>query len=129
LNKREFLKYLGLFSLGLLSFPFLKTLTFLSKPLPKKIYLSKEELLKVKEIYFGEEFLLVKKGSEYVAFSRKCPHLGCKLNYDPEKEQIVCPCHKSKFTLLGKYLEGPAKKDLRELKIELSDEGLTLELS
>jgi len=129
LNKRGFLKYLGFFTLGFLSLPLLKSLSYLSKPAPKKIYLSKEELSKIKEIHLSEEYLLVRRGKNFRAFSRRCPHLGCKVNYHPEEELIICPCHKSRFNLEGKYLSGPAKKDLKELPLELKDEGLILELS
>ncbi len=112
-----------------MSVPFLKSLSFLSKPAPKKVFLSKDELSKIKEVYFGEEYILVVKSGNYFAFSRKCPHLGCKLNYDPQKERIVCPCHQSKFTLSGKYIEGPAKRDLKILPFELNEKGLFLEIS
>jgi len=115
--------------LGFLSVPFFKNLSFLSKPAPKKIFLSKDELSKIKEIHLGEDFILVKKGQRYFVFSRRCPHLGCNLNYDPEKEWIVCPCHKSKFTLTGEYIEGPAKRDLKPLPFELNERGLSLEIS
>lgn len=129
MNRRSILKFLSFLFLGSLSLTGLKTLSFLSKPAPKKIFLNKNELEKVDKLHLYDEFILVKENKKFLIFSRKCPHLGCKLNYDPSKELIVCPCHQSKFSLGGKYLEGPAKKDLKELPFELKEDGLSIEIS
>lgn len=129
MNRRDFFKTVGLAFLGFLGILSLRTLTFLSKPSPKKIFISKEELEKINVLHFYEEIILVKREGSFSVYSRRCPHLGCKLNYDPEKELIVCPCHQSKFNLLGKYLEGPAKKDLKRLPFEFKEEGLSIEIA
>jgi len=42
--------------------------------------------------------------------SRKCPHLGCNVNY--KNNEFVCPCHNSRFNIEGHVLEGPATSDL-----------------
>lgn len=129
MNRRDLLKTVGLAFLGFLGILSLRTLTFLSKPSPKKIFISKGELEKIKVLHLYEEIILVKREGSFSVYSRRCPHLGCKLNYDPEKELIVCPCHQSKFNLLGKYLEGPAKKDLKRLPFEFKEEGLSIEIT
>lgn len=129
MNRRDFFKTVGLAFLGFLGILSLRTLTFLSKPSPKKIFISKGELEKINVLHFYEEIILVKREGSFSVYSRRCPHLGCKLNYDPEKELIVCPCHQSKFNLLGKYLEGPAKKDLKRLPFEFKEEGLSIEIA
>ena len=40
--------------------------------------------------------------------TRTCPHNGCRLNYNSNDNQFVCPCHASKFNLKGDCLSGPA---------------------
>jgi cytochrome b6-f complex iron-sulfur subunit len=47
-------------------------------------------------------------------FSAVCPHLGCLINR-LDKNQLVCPCHGSRFSAEGKVFEGPSGKDLLEL--------------
>ena len=37
-----------------------------------------------------------------------CPHNGCRLNYNSNSQQFICPCHNSKFNLEGTCLQGPA---------------------
>ena len=49
------------------------------------------------------------------AFSRKtprCPHLGCKLVWNPNEQTWDCPCHGSRFEESGDLLDNPAKRDL-----------------
>lgn len=43
---------------------------------------------------------------------RKCPHRGCLVDYNKEKNEFICPCHGSTFNIEGKLLKGPATKDL-----------------
>lgn len=47
-----------------------------------------------------------------VAVSRICTHLGCRINYQEERQVIECPCHQSRFTPKGRRIAGPAEKDL-----------------
>lgn len=128
MNRRDFLKTLGFFSIGLSLYVVYKNLTHLSRPPSKRIYLSTEELKRFGRLYLGDEFILIKKDNDFSVYSRRCPHLGCKLNYDPVEELIICPCHKSKFNLDGRYLEGPAKRDLNRLSFDLKDTGLQIDL-
>lgn len=46
------------------------------------------------------------------AVSRRCTHLGCRLNFIEKENNLLCPCHSSRFTARGKRLSGPANKDL-----------------
>lgn len=41
----------------------------------------------------------------------KCPHLGCRMIYHPEKRIWECPCHGSCFDDIGHVLNGPAVRD------------------
>lgn len=43
--------------------------------------------------------------------SARCPHLGCKLSWNPAENTWECPCHGSRFNHSGQLLNGPAQKD------------------
>jgi len=47
----------------------------------------------------------------FVALSAVCTHLGCIVEYDPQKE-IWCPCHAAFFDLRGNVKSGPAPRPL-----------------
>lgn len=51
------------------------------------------------------------------AVSRKCTHLGCRLNYKEKEQLLLCPCHQSRFTVAGKRISGPAQKDLPTFRV------------
>jgi cytochrome b6-f complex iron-sulfur subunit len=52
-----------------------------------------------------------------------CTHLGCLTAWDPDLNQIACPCHGSKFNRDGVKVAGPAPKPLPWLKTWLSEDG------
>ena len=41
-----------------------------------------------------------------------CTHLGCLYKWEPSTVRFECPCHGSKFTADGFYIEGPAPRSL-----------------
>ncbi len=43
-----------------------------------------------------------------------CPHMGCRLKYNPDEESFDCPCHGSRFDKEGRLLDGPAQTDCRK---------------
>lgn len=43
--------------------------------------------------------------------SARCPHLGCKLSWNPVENSWECPCHGSRFNHSGELLGGPAQTD------------------
>ena len=42
-----------------------------------------------------------------------CPHMGCRLEWNPDEESYDCPCHGSRFDREGRLLDGPAQTDCR----------------
>ena len=58
-----------------------------------------------------------------LAYSAVCPHTGCDVSeWNPEKRNLVCPCHSSEFDPRDKarVLNGPAEKRLAILPLTLS---------
>lgn len=40
-----------------------------------------------------------------------CPHMGCRLIWNPEEQTYECPCHGSRFDKEGHLLDDPAQTD------------------
>ena len=44
---------------------------------------------------------------DFIALSDTCPHLGCKVHWQPTQRQFFCPCHNGAFDAQGKGISGP----------------------
>jgi Rieske Fe-S protein len=67
-----------------------------------------------------------KKDMPYLAFSGKCPHLGCAFKWRKHKvlgQVFLCPCHLSIYDASGKVLDGPAPRPLDMLPVQVSASG------
>ena len=102
--------------IGALLYPFLRFVDF---PLPKKPRRIKiDKVLLPGNYLLEEEFALFETPDGPVAVTRTCTHLGCRLDFSEAENLLVCPCHQSKFTTLGKRVDGPAKRDLAMYSVE-----------
>lgn len=90
-----------------------------------------ESIYKGKDIEFGDEggrvIWVNNQNVPFVAFSGKCPHLGCgyKWRNVPKlgKQVFICPCHLSFFEVAGKVMGGPAPRPLDVLPIQVTESG------
>jgi cytochrome b6-f complex iron-sulfur subunit len=65
--------------------------------------------------------ILLRDQDGFLALSLVCPHLGCQVN--PEESGFACPCHGSQFGNQGQLVRGPAASGLRELRLEMGEDG------
>ncbi len=57
----------------------------------------------------------VEAAGNLVRFTKKrCPHLGCALQWNAQERSWDCPCHGSRFDQEGHRLNGPATGDLKK---------------
>ena len=47
--------------------------------------------------------------TDFLALSSTCPHLGCRVHWEPHNERFFCPCHNGAFAPDGKPIAGPPK--------------------
>jgi cytochrome b6-f complex iron-sulfur subunit len=69
-------------------------------------------------VRFYDDAIVVTEKGQVAAFSPVCPHLGCHINR-VEGDELVCPCHGSRFSLRGQLMHGPATHSLQPLAFEL----------
>ncbi len=70
---------------------------------------------------------VVKHGDgSIVAFGPQCTHLGCAYHWEEGKNDFLCPCHSSVFSVDGKVLSGPAPRPLDRFDIQLKWSDLLL---
>ena len=50
-----------------------------------------------------------------------CTHLGCLYKWEQANNRFECPCHGSKFTREGFYIEGPAPRSLDTFLVTIEE--------
>lgn len=63
------------------------------------------------------------KGSLRVLTS-VCPHLGCTVPWNKEKNQFICPCHGATFTADGTRISGPSLRGMDTLETSVENDEL-----
>jgi Rieske Fe-S protein len=134
-DRRQFLN--GLAGAGALALTWvgaeaaLKYLTGLEIPEPEHIIVKGKALDTLKE----ERFVLVPYGPRPVmvfrlpdetlrALSAVCTHGQCNVHYDPQDNEIHCPCHGGRFTAEGVNVPGtPPPRPLRKFYLEQQKDG------
>ena len=64
--------------------------------------------------------------SEVVAYSPGCTHLGCAYHWEPTKNEFICPCHTTSFSIEGKVLGGPAPRPLDRYPVKTQGDRLLI---
>ena len=72
-------------------------------------------------VVFHDDCIVI-NSEEPKVFSSYCSHLGCRIQ-TIENNNIICPCHGSKFDLDGNPLKGPAIKPLQKLEFNIDKEA------
>ena len=66
----------------------------------------------------GKEIISIQKATEPeikespIELRLRCPHLGCRLAWNPDERTWECPCHGSEFQEEGYLVNGPAQKGM-----------------
>jgi cytochrome b6-f complex iron-sulfur subunit len=127
-SRREFAKFLGLVSGGLMVGTGLVTAK--SYFFPKEEVQGEHFICNTEEIPVGGTRSFVIEGSTipyiliriednlFRAYEQKCTHLSCSVFYSPDSGKIVCPCHRGFFDAkTGEVLEGPPPRPLPKLEV------------
>jgi Rieske Fe-S protein len=72
-------------------------------------------------VTFADGVIVTRAGGDVRAFSATCTHLGCSIDREVD-DQLVCPCHGSRFHLDGSVAMGPAVRPLVPLAKNIDPE-------
>lgn len=60
----------------------------------------------------------------YLAYSRKCAHLGCSVDYDRTSRCLSCPCHRGVYDgRTGYVMLGPPPRPLDQIILQMRAGG------
>jgi nitrite reductase/ring-hydroxylating ferredoxin subunit len=68
---------------------------------------------------------------QFLALSSTCPHLGCRVHWEPQNNRFYCPCHNGVFDPSGKAISGPpadAGQSLPEYRLVIENGLLFIEM-
>jgi cytochrome b6-f complex iron-sulfur subunit len=134
LNRREFLNFAWLASLGFLLIDISGvTLLFAMPRFREGEFGGKFKLGFASNVFplpggspipvvKGIFWLVRTKAGLVVALYKVCTHLGCLYNWRSEENKYICPCHGSQFQLDGTYIQGPAPRSCDRFVTSLHDE-------
>jgi Rieske Fe-S protein len=86
-----------------------------------------EESARAVEV-LGHPVLLVRlDGERFYALSAVCTHMNvCRLEWNKERRQLVCPCHGGAFDVYGNVVQGPPSIPLRTYEVDLVGEDVLI---
>ena len=68
--------------------------------------------------------LLRRMDGQYLAYSRKCAHLGCSVDFDTSARCLRCPCHRGVYDARNGYVMfGPPPKPLDQIVLQVRAGG------
>jgi Rieske Fe-S protein len=68
--------------------------------------------------------LLRSSEGEYRAYSRRCSHAGCSVDFDAPRRCLTCPCHYGAFDArMGHVMFGPPRRPLDEIVLMMRGGG------
>ncbi len=89
-----------------------------------------EQLIVGSSLYFeyptrnDPAVLLRSTEGEYMAYSRKCSHAGCSVEFDSARRCLKCPCHQGAFdSRMGHVMFGPPRAPLDQIVLQMRSGG------
>lgn len=66
--------------------------------------------------------LMQPEPGKFVAYSRRCTHLSCPVEFQPEQQRLYCPCHNGAFSVQdGHVLQGPPPRPLPRIELDVRE--------
>ncbi len=78
---------------------------------------------------FGSKptLLIHHKDDTWVALDAVCTHLGCTVQYEPDKNRIHCACHGGVYDpRTGANVSGPPPRPLKQYKVNVTADGVVV---
>lgn len=75
----------------------------------------------------GKFWLVTTEEGDPKALYMVCTHLGCLYKWEGSNGRFECPCHGSKFTHDGFYIEGPAPRSLDSFELTIENDTIVVD--
>lgn len=136
-SRRDFIKYLGLVSLGFFAGTFGVWVRSLFKVHESPKQMARFKIVDHDDLPVGGSYVFEVPGhkepailvrlnqNDYAAYGQKCTHLQCPVIWKKNEKILFCPCHKGAFSgTTGDVLYGPPERPLPKIKLEVTSDGV-----
>jgi Rieske Fe-S protein len=133
-DRRSFLKILAMTGVTAFSASILyPVFSFLRPPKQREVEVSTVSAGKIEDlkkddfkiIRFGNEpVIVIPADDKFLAFSARCTHLDCTVQYKKDQNVIWCACHNGKYDLTGRNISGPPPRPLAKFKTIIKGDEL-----
>jgi menaquinol-cytochrome c reductase iron-sulfur subunit len=72
-------------------------------------------------------YILTENGSDFVALSNICTHLGCRVRWILDQDKFYCPCHNAVFDKDGQVVAGPPPRPLDQYQVKVENGQLFIQ--
>lgn len=72
-------------------------------------------------------FVLREDETKVRVFSDICTHLACRVNWHPDQQHYISPCHDGHFDIVGNVISGPPPRPLDEYEIKIEEGTLLIQ--
>lgn len=73
-------------------------------------------------------FLVKTSDSEVLALDSTCTHLGCRVSWNAETQELLCPCHGGVYDVTGAVKAGPPPAPLARLATRIEGDRIQVQL-
>ncbi|WP_437224893.1 ubiquinol-cytochrome c reductase iron-sulfur subunit [Planctomicrobium sp. SH661] len=70
----------------------------------------------------GAVYVRKEEDGQLTCLNARCPHLGCTVTFRPDKDDFLCPCHASSFSINGDRSNQIPPRNLDHLDVEIRNE-------
>ena len=135
MKRRSFLKALftvfGTVSVASFAYPLIR---YLAPPgsaaADKKAVIPKLEIPSgsSKVVLYNDKPVIIinRPGKGFIALSKVCTHLGCLVEYEKDKNRLICPCHAGTYDLEGNVLSGPPPRPLPKIALKVEGDQIII---
>ena len=69
------------------------------------------------------------EGDKVNVISNICTHLGCRVTWNKDAKEYLCPCHDARFALNGEVVSGPPPRSLDTYETKIENGNLFIHLT
>jgi quinol---cytochrome c reductase iron-sulfur subunit, bacillus type len=98
-------------------------LTDLATNQPTPVMLRLERQDGYQQVVDRRAVFLVRNGDSVTALDSTCTHLGCRVSWNSETQELKCPCHGGTYDRSGAVKSGPPPAPLARFETRVDPDG------